>query len=693
VVKTVSTAWINDKELFWQAKAVNPTKRLSINETPGKDGCSIDDMGEGGLDITIDVKAIGNSPSATLQERDEIVAAFMKKGRSVYKPGDIETGWHFSGICADRSSTLKLESDLPSRGYPMSFLFRTDTPFMESDIQHAKSFHIPYSYIIQNIDNYIPGNMIKNYCFDGWSNGTTNTYPDYWVLGAGSAGGYRSADAYLGTYSYAIDGDGTTLSKGQIIQYYPFITGKKYVIGGRIKVTGRTAGYAALSVRGGDGALINEVDVDRDTDGWEWFSFVYDCIETAPGAFVSLVAYGTANVGSTFKFNNICITEYDKYESGDLFTSILNVGTAPTVPDIEVQSGYVHDPNSTTGSSYQRRNDTYYYSTKAITYQSAYTMTLPAVAGKSYKINVAGLSLHSSSSTAGREAWGVINFWQTGGTETQLGEWSTNLTTYTAKTTGPNLVTSDVGKEVKIIFYLKSANSSYAAYIKYLFVTYTEITQTLSVPSLMSMLNMADETTICKLCNKLYPGSTYRVNADGTGYFEYVDIFTDTNYIPIVVVDSSGCQIDSNTYLMNAGGYLVYKFDVKFPIVGAPTLIMYMTGAVQVLIAEDVNGNPGTFYAIDYNPLTSEIDGHYFTYVLNNTSNLPLAGRTILYFKLTTPTNQACTIKSMHLKCDLETIDAERITLNPGANSLKFQGVGDMNCNFSVYYRDKKWGI
>jgi PKD repeat protein len=696
-VKSCSvTASINSKPIGYQAKEVNPSKRLVKNETPGKNGCSIDDLGEGGLDITVDVLAIGDTPAATIQERDEIVEAFMKEGRSVYKPGGVDVGWHYTGVCGDRSSSLKLNKDYPEKAYPMSFLFCTDTPYLESDVQHAKSFNVPYSYIIKNIDNYIPGNSVKNYCFDLWSNGTTGACPDYWILGSGSSGGYRSTDAYLGTYSYAVDGDGTTLAKGQIIQYFPFVAGKKYVIGARIKVTGRTLGYAALSVRGGDGSLIDELEINRNTNGWEWFSFVYDCIETTPRGYISLVAYGTANVGSTFKFNNITVTEFGKIENPDLFGSISTFGTVPTIPDIELQSGYIHNPNSTTGTSYEKRKDDFQGSTKNTSYQLQYTITVPAKSGVKNRIDAVGLKLHSSSTTVGREAWGKITIQAAhinSNVETTAGEWSTLSTSYVSKSASVNITDSTANEAVTVRFYVKSANSSYSAYIKYFYVDYTEITSVVTVPGYMSILNIADETTICKLCNKLYPGSTYRINADGTGYFEYIDDFTDVNYIPMVVVDSNGTAIQNNVMQMNAAGYLVYKFDVKYPIVGSPTLIMYITGAVQASIAEDVNGGPGTFQSIDFNPPSSETEGRYFTYILKNTYNLTLAGNTIFYFKVTTLPGQTCSISSMYLKCDLETIDAERIKLNPGANLLKFQGVGDMNCNFSLYFHDRKWGI
>jgi hypothetical protein len=130
----VKSGSINGVPFGYQKKAVKTTIRNAKSETPGKYGSAIDQMREGGADITLDV--IAQSP----EERDAIVAAFMEEGRGIFKPGNPDTDWHYSGVCGDRSSDFALSQYNPSVAYPLSFLFQTDLPFQLSNdiLGHGK---------------------------------------------------------------------------------------------------------------------------------------------------------------------------------------------------------------------------------------------------------------------------------------------------------------------------------------------------------------------------------------------------------------------------------------------------------------------------------------------------------------------------------------------------------------------------
>jgi hypothetical protein len=50
-------------------------------------------------------------------------------------------------------------------------------------------------------------------------------------------------------------------------------------------------------------------------------------------------------------------------------------------------------------------------------------------------------------------------------------------------------------------------------------------------------------------------------------------------------------------------------------------------------------------------------------------------------------------IGSMYLHCDIETLDAEKISVNNGTNTFQFLGSGEISCFCNMYYHDRKWGI
>jgi YVTN family beta-propeller protein len=184
----ITTGYINSKQLAYQAKNVESSIRLGKNETPGRYGSALDSFKEGGLDITIDVLA------RSIPDRDQIVAAFMKEGMSTLKPGGVDIGWHYNGVCGDRSSQLKLSSDYPEKAYPLSFLFCTTDPFMYSDTTTSLCKSISATGQTWSTNDTYVCNLVTNDSFESW---TTNPdkldYPNDFYVGSGISWGIIKA--------------------------------------------------------------------------------------------------------------------------------------------------------------------------------------------------------------------------------------------------------------------------------------------------------------------------------------------------------------------------------------------------------------------------------------------------------------------------------------------------------------------
>jgi hypothetical protein len=149
------------------------------------------------------------------------------------------------------------------------------------------------------------------------------------------------------------------------------------------------------------------------------------------------------------------------------------------------------------------------------------------------------------------------------------------------------------------------------------------------------------------------------------------------------------------TLTIAPNGYVTYVFDVKYPITGVPVLLLYVVaGAPHVKIAVDNgSGAPDTLYYTDINP-DATISNQLRWYTLHSSANLTLAGSTKIYVRIFPGLDTLCTISSIFVYADLETVDAERFTITPGGtNYIQVETAGDPNSYISLYYRDRKWII
>jgi hypothetical protein len=612
----------------------------------------------------------------------------MKAGRSTLYPGGVDVGWHYTGKCGDRSSKLKLTTDYPEKAYPLSFLFSTDLPFMESDVQHSRGIYIANNSQTFSGDAFVAGNIVKNYTFTKWSNGITLACPDYWRLGGGSSGGYKATTGACSTddSSYYIQGDGTTAVLGEIAQYLFLEANKTYIIGCWVKIENRTHGTAVIGLNV-DGSFVGSQSWNTDTD-WSWKSFTYSSATFPSVVTVNLFGSETPNNGMNIYFDHVVVTELSYFENYGFGNLLTTTGTVATIPDVEIQAANVWEP--------VRTDYAYVDTTTSTSYSLKRTITINGVAGKRIRLDEVGSILKISGAATAWEKVTITTASLYGGVETQIGEWSSVYVDGAWAVTGSPLpLLAGVGESIVLKFSIRTTSGSYTATMQNMYIRTTLLLNP-PIPTNVQITNSADLLTRLQMCNSLYPGSKIRINADGTGSFKYVDSYDNWDYATACYASSVVFRSDADkTLTIGNNGYITYVFDVKYPIVSIPVLALYVvSGTPHVKIAVDNgNGAPDTLYYSDINP-ASPVTNQLTWYLLNSTSNLTLAGNTKMYVQIFSTGGVQCVISSIYLYADLVTIDAERFVLNPGGtNTIGVTTTGDPNCYVSLFYRDRKWII
>jgi Carbohydrate binding domain len=689
-----TTGRINGFPFSYLRKHSEHTIRLGKYETPGKWGCAIDQFRAGGIDFTIDVLA------KSVSELDNILAAIMTEGSGSFSPGFPHEGWYYPGVAGDLSSDLRLSQYVPDKSFPLSFLFCSDLPFMLSDVVHSRGKYLDADGAMWSTDDAYPGNLLNNFSFEEWSNGTENACPDKWALGSESSGGSRSTDAKLSTYSYLVVGDGETAARGEISQSVPVEAGKTYKIGCWIKVSGRVTGTANLELVV-DGSTVDSETVSADSD-FVWVDIDYTFTTMPADATLRIYVGGTPGLTESFYFDGVVFTEFDNYENNTFGNQITTAGKVETIPDIEVTAAYLGATGVAPGASYTKSDVGDTQSHQTTSWDDYYTITIPAVAGVSHRIDVAKCKQWTAN--ASYAAWlrlTLQNSGWNGGAEGTILEYSTNvlyanMVMRDSVTYGTGAITCDENSAVTIKMWLKATSSSYKAYGKYFSVNYTEISGSAATfPEDLAVYNTADPLTKMQVANLLYPGSRIRINADDTGTYKYSDDFSTNTYSFVATISGTVTYSADNKNIVIADtAYLRYPFDIKNPVTGIPELILYVnSGKPQVSIALDSGGSPGTFYAVDNNP-TVDITNNIYTYLLNNAANLPLKNSTKFYVKIIPPSGEICTISAIDLYCDMVTVDVERPKISLGvSNEFAIEMSDDVGVFVSLYYNDRKVGI
>lgn len=690
------TGKINGYPFSYQRKHSEHFIRLGKYETPGRWGSAIDQFKAGGIEFTIDVLA------HSVTELDDILAAIMTEGRGSFSPGHPHDGWHYTGVAGDLSSDLRLSHYVPDRGYPLSFLFCSDLPFMLSDVVHSRGVFIETTGATWSTDSCYPGNLIKNYTFSEWTNGTVGSCPDNWFLGEDGMGGtIVSTPELTGSHTYLITGDNVSPTIGEIYQPIAIEAGKTYLIGCWVFKALVDRGYPVIELVV-DGVSTHKEDLTLHFGDYMWFSFEYTFTTQPSNVMLKLYAEGTPNNDATFGFNGPVVMENTNYEKNEFGNSLTTSGKFPAIPDVEISAAYFGVSGPEPGSSYvvNDKNGWGYWSQNSGDWSivSEATITVAAVAGVSHRIDAAKISQMAQS--ASYDAYVRVTLttpgWN-GGAEGTILEYATKSTSYVTRnslTYGTPVITCSENTPFTVKLYLKTANSSYKAYGKTLSVSYTEMGSTTLLKDVV-IYNTADQLTKLQVANTLFPGSKIRINADDTGKYTYIDDFSTNVYSFVATVNGSVTYSPDNKNVAIADtAYLRYPFDVKYPITGIPLLVLYVnSGTPQVYIAADNSGSPGTFYACDNNPSTN-LTNVVYTYLLNNDANIQLKNTTKFYVKIIPPAGSTCTISNIQLYCDLITVDAERPLINLGtSNMFKIEMSANAGCFVSLYYHDRKVGI
>lgn len=610
---------------------------------------------------------------------------------STFKPGGIDVGWHYTGKCGDRSANLKLSEHYPENSYPLSFLFCTDIPFAESDIQHSRSRYITASPFSWTTDDRYAGNIVKNPSFENWSDGASQAAPTYWTKDATMVNISRSTTHKTDSYSLLLTFDGNLAgTANNVYQYVPLEMGKTYKIATWMKIANLTRGIIVLDLFL-DSILAQSVYLSANCD-WTLLSFESTMSYQPATAAISVHGWDPTgvNAGAQCYVDSVLVTDITNYENPTFENAITTTGTVAATPDIEIASQHhwyplIHwDLYNTTYTG----NSTSYGAAKVTITTSALPAYMFRIDQLLYSIKTNGgtgyikFTIQSASINLGSGANVEYTIWET----------STTSTDYANGLTGSPLpVTGGVNEPIYVRMYLK-ATSGNTVSVTHLIQYDTQYPQP-AFPTAVTVYNAADEFTKMSICNGLYPGASIRINGDGTGTYKFVDEFTTMNY---------------GSYMYHLTGSIIYdrylkyitlwpstqfdiRFEMKWPIVGVPVLKMLHGGGPITWIAEDIDGVPGTWYVCD-SQLTNQVENIFEQKPLDNDANLSLAGRTSFFLRIETYA-ASVGIVYMELNCDLETIDAERPVILPGVtNTFVSEIQGDVFCYINLYYHDRKWG-
>ena len=208
----------------------------------------------------------------------------------------------------------------------------------------------------------------------------------------------------------------------------------------------------------------------------------------------------------------------------------------------------------------------------------------------------------------------------------------------------------------------------------------------------VQVYNTADVDTKCLVSNEMFHSAIHRINTDGTGTINIVDVFTTTNFFRNIHTHNGVTRIYSsatgwgmwvgNTY------YATYKIDTKYPLRTVPiltALINVSFGSPKIQISVDNS----TWYNID----TSVVDEVSTEYPLNSTGNLSLLGKTSFYYRYYG--DGAGLVNAGALDMDIHTIYVKNplIFKSGAANTVRCDQHNDsgMTCTVDLIFKNRWW--
>jgi hypothetical protein len=451
------------------------------------------------------------------------------------------------------------------------------------------------------------------------------------------------------------------------------------------------SGVAAEFMKSGEQSLVV-------TEGWEYKVFCTG-IQRNLTTMVNYIAW-TATVQTedpyvysldeTYRTKTIT-TNNQTWTADDDSNPIQNLQTTTTVPDVEITGSTGDTLSDMVYQTYYVGTNTYHYGD--IYWRLIYSQTFEAKAGRYYNLNyVAGWlrAYGGSHNTIYLDVRVSIN----GAAETTVASFSQ----YDSDISPPYYFHEDTidisapeGESIEIRFYIRSS-TSYVGSVRYIEFKLDEYRANACEGAVL--YNTADTTTVLDMCNRLPLDATLLLNTDGTGTAEWIGHFATNAYIEEAFL-YTGLSYSTGTITVGADGYIIYDFDVKYPVVGIPTftaLLDNFTGTPRVQIAEDLAGAPDIFYDID----DTLVDGTLTEYDLDNSVSLQLAGATRFYVKIMAETGEAIDISSFTMNANINPSAASfpEIAGSGATNSFRCDqyATSEMDCEISLIYSERKYG-
>ena len=384
-------------------------------------------------------------------------------------------------------------------------------------------------------------------------------------------------------------------------------------------------------------------------------------------------------------------TNNHEWDTGDAGETISTTGTVGAVPDIEITGGAVGATYDRTAGYTVPGQHAAEASTKSATYLLVDTFTFSAVANTKHVISSGAFEIKTQS--AGIVARGKLTIQGAsiyGGIETDIWEQTTNSTTYVEFSTTLNEIGGANEDLVVRVYQRSDGGGTWWAYMQNILVTTESLKKIVCNSPLIH--NIADTSIVATIANEIEPTMVMRSNVDGGGTVAYSDDFTTTKYID-AHWNASGLTHDAGNDELDIAddGWIAYKIDIKFPIIGIPVLTSHInitSGTPTIQISTDGT----TWYDID----TSIVDNVDTEYELDNATSLSFDGETVIYFRIDCAGAGANTgsIISFAFAANRATIDAQIPEINAGElNTFKCvqDASSSMDCTVELIFNHRKW--
>lgn len=401
---------------------------------------------------------------------------------------------------------------------------------------------------------------------------------------------------------------------------------------------------------------------------------------------VTMITHDPYAYGASTTTRSKTITTADQeWSQDDSANDISTAGNVDAKPDIEITAGSAGDYERE--GPIQEKLDPTDIEDGSTSFVLRATHTFDAIANTV-------LNLQQVSILASQDGEFQVRYSINGAAEVTLVTWTESGGSQVPKSYTSD-VSTGVNEYITINYYMRKISGVNVPNIKDSYAKVQEFKRAIITDIKIS--NIADEGTVTEVANLIFPDMVTRINADGSGHIDYLDDFTDEKYLDALYT-SEGITHDAiNDELDIADdGYIEFKFDVKYPMSGVPSLtstVNITSGAPTIQVANDAAGVPGTWYDID----TAIVDNVSTEYRLKSGSDVVFDGETVLWFRFDCVKTAAatCSIIEFDLDVDIITIDALIPIINKGGSANTFKCVqssdSSVNCTVDLIYNDRWW--